>query len=133
MVQPILPTSNVQQTFTDASGNQFLMVPVSTGQALPLINTAPTSGQVSFNTGSRGGRFQRGGRGYRGRFNRGSTKHSGIFDAYCMDSTPLNIFENQVIPTGLHDISKSFKPNLATTRVFSMGTKFIPVWKKSKI
>ena len=30
MVQPILPTSNVPQTFTDASGNQFLMVSVST-------------------------------------------------------------------------------------------------------
>ena len=132
MVQPRPQTINVPQTFTDASGNQFLMVPVSTGQVLALINTAPTSGQVYFNTGSRGGRFQRGGQGYRGRFNWGSTKHSGIFDAYCMDSAPLNIFENQVIPTGLHDISKSFKPNLATTRVFSMGTKFIPVWKKSK-
>ena len=113
MVQPILQTSNVPQTFTDASGNQFLMVPVSTGQTLPVINTiaTPTSGQVNFNAGSCGGRYQRGGRGYRGRFNRGSTKHSGIFDAYCMDSAPLNIFENQVIPTGLHDISKSFKPN----------------------
>ena len=46
------------------------MVTVSTGQALPFINMALTSGQVYFNTGSRGGRFQRGGRGYRGRFNR---------------------------------------------------------------
>ena len=52
MVQPILQTSNVPQTFTDASGNQFLMVPVSSGQTLPLINTTPTSGQVNFNTGS---------------------------------------------------------------------------------
>ena len=50
-----------------------------------------------------------------------------------MDTAPMNIFENQVIPTGLHDISKSFRPNLATTRVFSMGTKFIPVWKNAKI
>ena len=49
------------------------------------------------------------------------------FDAYCMDTAPFNIFENQVIPTGLHDVPKSFRPNLATARVFSMGTKFIPV------
>ena len=42
-----------------------------------------------------------------------------------MDVAPLKIFENQVIPTGLHDISKSFRPNLATARVFSMGTKLI--------
>ena len=34
---------------------------------------------------------------------------------------------------GLHYLSKSFKPNLATTRVFSLGTKFIPVWKTMKI
>ena len=26
------------------------------------------------------------------------------FDAYCMDVTPLNIFENQVIPIGLHEV-----------------------------
>ena len=49
-----------------------------------------------------------------------------------MDTAPINFFKNKVIPTGLHD-SKSLRPNLATTRVFSMGTKFIPVWKNSKI
>ena len=47
-----------------------------------------------------------------------------------MDVAPINIFENQVIPMGLHNLSKSFKPNLATRRVVSLGTKFIPVWKK---
>ena len=50
-----------------------------------------------------------------------------------MDVAPISIFENQVIPMGLHNLSKSFKPNLATTRVFSLGTKFIPVWKSMKI
>ena len=50
-----------------------------------------------------------------------------------MDVAPLNIFENQVLPMGLHDISKSFRPNLATTRVFLLGTKFIPQWKNIKI
>ena len=47
-----------------------------------------------------------------------------------MDVAPLNIFENQVVPIGLHNFSKIFKPNIATTRVFSLGMKFIPVWKK---
>ena len=32
----------------------------------------------------------------------------------------------QVIPTGLHNLSKIFRPNLATTRVFFLGMKFIP-------
>ena len=47
---------------------------------------------------------------YGGRFRRGYTKPSGIFDAYCMDVAPLNTFENQVIPMGLHNLSKSFRP-----------------------
>ena len=132
---PIVPSIpqpvSAPNTFVDASGNQFLMVPV--GQFPQLLQRAPTNEQANYSAGSRGGRNFRGGRGFCGRFNRSSTKHSGIFDAYCMDSAPLNIFENQVNPTGLHDISKSFRPNLATTRVFSMGTKFIPVWKKTKI
>ena len=84
--------------------------------------------------GRSGGRFngRNGGRNG-GRSGRGYTKHSGIFDAYCMEVAPLHIFENQIIPTGLHDVSKSFRPNLATTRVFSLGTKFIPKWKSNKI
>ena len=50
-----------------------------------------------------------------------------------MDVAPFNIFENQIIPVGLHNLSKSFRPNLTTTRVFSLGTKFIPVWKQMKV
>ena len=38
----------------------------------------------------------------------------------------MNIFENQVIPTGMHNLSKIFRPNLATFRVISLGMKFIP-------
>jgi len=49
-----------------------------------------------------------------------------------MDIAPLNVFENQVIPVGIHNLSKSFRPNLATIRVLSLGTKFIPKWDISK-
>ena len=45
---------------------------------------------------------------------------------------PLNLFENQVIPIGLHNLSKSFRPNISTIRVLSLGTKFIPKWKFEK-
>ena len=38
-----------------------------------------------------------------------------------------------MVPTGLHNFSKIFGPNVATTRVFSLGLKFIPVWKKVTI
>ena len=34
------------------------------------------------------------------------------------------------IPVGLYNLSKSFKPNLATIRILSVGTKFIPKSKK---
>ena len=38
----------------------------------------------------------------------------------------------QVIPVGIHNISKSFRPNLAPVRVLSLGTMFIPIWDKTK-
>ena len=44
----------------------------------------------------------------------------------------MNIFENQVILVGIHNLSKSFRPNLATIRVLSLGTKFIPKWDTTK-
>ena len=115
----------------DAHGQQFILMPFNQGQ-LQVMPNVPTSGPV-FNTGRNQNRGQLRGRGRGGRFQRGFKRHSGIFDAYCLDTAPLNIFENQVIPTELHGISKSFRPNFATTRVFLIGTKFIPVWKKTKI
>ena len=53
-------------------------------------------------------------------------KPSGMNDPYDLDIVPLNVFENQVIPVGVHNLSKSFRPNMATIRVLSLGTKFIP-------
>jgi len=35
----------------------------------------------------------------------------------------LNTIEKQVIPVGFHNFSKSFRPNMATIRVLSLGTK----------
>ena len=49
---------------------------------------------------------------------RGNTK---ILDCYGMDIAPMNIFENQCIPVGVHFLSKSFHPNLSTIRVVSLG------------
>ena len=53
-------------------------------------------------------------------------KSGGEVDPYSPDIAPMNIFENQVIPTGMHNLSKMFRPNLATIRVLSLGMKFIP-------
>ena len=44
----------------------------------------------------------------------------------------MNIFENQIIPVGIHNLSKFFCPNLATIRVLALGTKFIPKWDTTK-
>ena len=52
---------------------------------------------------------------------------------YGIDIAPLNIFENQVIPIGVHNLSKSFRPNMATIPVLSLGTKFIPKWRDTNI
>ena len=53
-------------------------------------------------------------------------KRPGELDASCMDAAPLNIFENQVM-YGIAYFSKTFKPNVTTTRVFLLGMKFFPV------
>ena len=49
-----------------------------------------------------------------------------------MSIAPLNIYKNQVKPIGIHNLSKSFRPNLSTIQVLSLGTKSIPKWKFEK-
>ena len=80
----------------------------------------------SFTIGTRGS-FQN-----RGRGRRPFVRHTGEQDPYDMSIAPMNIYENQVLPIGIHNLSKSFRPNLATIRVLSLGTKFIPKWKFEK-
>ena len=74
----------------------------------------------------------RGREGSRGRGRRTFVRQTGESDPYDMSIAPLNIYENQVIPVGLHNLSKSFRPNLSTIRVLSLGTKFISKWKFKK-
>ena len=68
----------------------------------------------------------------RGRGRRAFYRNTGENDPYDMSIAPLNLFENQVVPIGLHNLSKSFRPNISTIRVLSLGTKFIPKWKFEK-
>ena len=58
-------------------------------------------------------------------FKRTAFKQKGEVDPYSPDLAPMNIFENQVIPTGIHNFSKCFRPNLAAIRVLLL-MKFIP-------
>ena len=48
---------------------------------------------------------------------RPSIRTPGECDPFGIDIAPLNIFENQVIPVGVHNLSKSFRPNMATIHV----------------
>ena len=66
----------------------------------------------------------------KGSSRRGNTK---ILDCYSMDIAPMNIFKNQFISVEIHNLSKSFRPNLNTIRVLSLGTKFIPKWNTTKM
>ena len=59
------------------------------------------------------------------------TRFEPYYDCYGIDVTPMHVFDNQVIPVRIHNASKKFKPNLDTIRVLSLGTKFIPKWKKT--
>ena len=54
-------------------------------------------------------------------------EQTGENDPYDMSIDPIFIYENQVLPIGIHNLSKScFRPNLATIRVLSFGTIYIP-------
>ena len=53
----------------------------------------------------------------RGRGRRSFVRKTGESDPYDMSIAPLNIYENQVIPVGLQNLSKSFRPDLTTIRV----------------
>ena len=59
-------------------------------------------------------------------------EQTGENDPYDMSIAPIFIYENQVLPIGIHNLSKSFRPNLATIRNLSLGTKLIPKWKFEK-
>ena len=53
-------------------------------------------------------------------------EQTGENDPYDMSIAPIFIYENQMLPIGVHNLSKSFRPNLATIKVLSFGTIFIP-------
>ena len=59
-------------------------------------------------------------------------EQTGENDPYDMSTAPIFIYENQMLPIGIHNLSKSFRPNLATIRVLSFGTIIIPKWKFDK-
>ena len=104
-----LPTQRGQAN--EEQNIQYVAVPAD---QLPFLTFNEFRGGGSVHIGpARGslrGRARHGGRG------RGFTRNQGENDAYSMDVAPMNIFENQVIPMGLRNLSKSFKPNLAITR-----------------
>ena len=53
-------------------------------------------------------------------------EQTGENDPYDMSIAPIFIYENQMLPIGIYNLSKSFRPNLATIRVLSFGTILIP-------
>ena len=120
----IMPTQFVPPTQSgttnDGHNIQYVTVPVD---QLPFLSFNEFEAGGSVHRGPAGGTFRE--RGRCGRGSRQFIRNQGEFDAYSMDVAPINIFENQVIPVGLHNLSRSFKPNLTTTRVFSLGTKCI--------
>ena len=54
---------------------------------------------------------------------RGRNRNRGFVRSF---SGTNDTFYIQITLVGLHNLSKSFKPNLATIRILSEGTKFIP-------
>ena len=49
-------------------------------------------------------------------------EQTGENDPYDMSIAPIFIYKNQVLPIGIHNLSKSVRPNLAMIRVLLLGT-----------
>ena len=89
----------------------------------PLVNQ-----QQKFNPAVRGGYTKMGRNKGRRRGCASSFRQSGETGPHDISIAPLN----QVVPVGLHNLSKRFRPKLSTIRALSMGTKFITRWKFEK-
>ena len=74
--------------------------------------TFNTNSSCCFNTSSNRGRNQA-----RGRGRQPFVRHTVENNPYDMCIAPLNIYDNQGLPIGIHNLSKSCRPNLATIRV----------------
>ena len=122
------PVVSIPSGFTNQGQNvQFVAIPA---EHMSASNYSDFRRGAGFHRGFGGDGSLRG-RGTRGRGNFARSQDEN--DAYSMGVAPFNIFENHIIPVGLHNPSKSFRPNLTTAKVFSLGTKFIPVWKKMNV
>ena len=122
--------STLERAFVDPGMNELGEIPenITSVPNIParesanqenIANTAGNTGNVNAQAGGSG----------RNRGRRAFFRQTGESDPYDMSIAPLNIYENQVIPIGIHNLSKSFRPNLSTIRVLSLGTKLIPKWK----
>ena len=97
------------------------------GWITPIISNDQTFSWDRFNIESNRGRFQA-----RGKGKRPFVRQTGENDPHGMSIAPMFIYENQMLPTGIHNLSKSFRPNLATIRDWSLGPKFIPKYNFEK-
>ena len=92
---------------------------------LPALQPAPTSNSLLAKE-ERRKKLGRGG-------GKPNSKPPGMNDPYGIDIAPLNVCENQIVPVGEHKLSKSFRPNMATILVLSLGSKFIPKWRDANL
>ena len=116
----------------DTGMNGLGQIPENTTSAPNILVQASANQENITSTGNINAQTQAGGRGDgrgRNRGRRAFSSQASESDPYDMSIAPLNIYENQVLPIGIHNLSKSFRPNLSTIRVLSLGTKFIPKWK----
>ena len=113
---------------TLARATPVLMLNTLALKAVMLTDVHPSASNQINTPNSANGRERSGRSG-----SRPSIRTLGECDPFGIDIAPLSIFENQVMPVGVHNLSKSFRPNMTTIHVLTLGTKFIPKWKKANV
>ena len=61
---------------------------------------------------------------------RPNVKPLGMNDPYGINIAPLNIFKIKALPIGVQKMSKTFRSNMATIRVFIVGHKNLEISKQ---
>jgi len=112
----------LERAFVDTGMNELGEIPENTISAPNIPVQASANQENTSSTENINAQAQAGGRDVgrgRNRGRRAFFRQTGENDPYDMSIAPLNIYENQVIPVGIHNLLKSFRPNLSTIRVLS--------------
>ena len=120
--------STLERAFVGSGMNELGEIPENITSVPTLSVQEPAHQETIANTDGNTGNINAQARGRgdgkgRNRGRRAFSRQTGESDPYDMSIAPLNIYENQVIPAGLHNLSKKFKAKFVDNSSFIVRNK----------